>query len=71
MKITIEMDSQIYKDAEPEHSRVVVEQAAETLQEALQLVKQALLGFGYVFDGDLVIEQYEESLDIKVLTNNQ
>ena len=69
MRITIEVDNQIYKDAEPDPARVVVEQHAETLPEALQLVKQALLGLGYVFDGELVIEPYEE--DITDLIINQ
>jgi hypothetical protein len=69
MRITIEVDNQIYKDAEPDPARVVVEQAATTLPEALQLVKQALLGLGYVFDGELVVEPYEE--DITDLMINQ
>ena len=69
MRITIEVDNQIYKEGEPDISRVVVEQAATTLPDALQLVKQALLGIGYVFDGELVIEPYEE--DITDLIINQ
>jgi len=69
MRITIEVDNQIYKEGEPDISRVVVEQAVTTLPDALQLVKQALLGIGYVFDGELVIEPYEE--DITDLIINQ
>jgi hypothetical protein len=63
MKITIEMDNNIRIDGHPELAKCVVEQDATTLPEALQLVKQALLGIGYCFDGELVLDNPDGDID--------
>jgi hypothetical protein len=59
MKISIQSDDRIMDNGEVEVTAVTIEQPAEVLPDVLQLVKQALLGLGYVFNGEVVIEENE------------